>query len=235
VDEALGRTSDENRYVYLSDGGHFENIGLYEAIRRRCHYVVIVDASCDPDRKLEDLGNAIRKVGIDLGVAITIDNAFLSPKADVMDEAQYCLVGTIRYSAVDTKFDDKPAPNGMIVYIKPARHADDPVDVYNYRKMRGQFPHQSTVNQWFTESQFESYRRLGQATIDRICRAPVKALGSQPPADTASPPRQLTIDEFFRAAKRHVGGMENDSFPRQDQGDKAASEATVVSSGEGAI
>ncbi|MGB7042449.1 MAG: hypothetical protein WBD83_23060, partial [Xanthobacteraceae bacterium] len=59
--EAFGQTTDESRYVYLSDGGHFENLGLYEMVRRRCRFIVVIDAGCDPNFAFEDLGNAVRK------------------------------------------------------------------------------------------------------------------------------------------------------------------------------
>lgn len=42
--ELFGLTDDTSPYVYLSDGGHFENLGLYEMIRRRCKWIVVVDA-----------------------------------------------------------------------------------------------------------------------------------------------------------------------------------------------
>ncbi len=68
LDEALGNTTDANRYVYLSDGGHFENLGLFEMVLRRCRFIVVVDAGADPSYTKEDLGNAVRKIRIDLGV-----------------------------------------------------------------------------------------------------------------------------------------------------------------------
>ena len=46
--EAFGLTDACHPYVYLSDGGHFENLGLYEMVRRRCHCILVVDAGCDP-------------------------------------------------------------------------------------------------------------------------------------------------------------------------------------------
>src|SRR6185295_1190350 len=68
--EMFGRTTDDSEYVYLSDGGHFENLALYEMIRRRCRCIVVSDAGCDPDFGFADLGNAVRKISIDLGVYI---------------------------------------------------------------------------------------------------------------------------------------------------------------------
>ncbi len=72
--EAFGLTNDDSPYVYLSDGGHFENLGLYEMVRRRCRLIVVVDAGCDPDFAFEDLGNAVRKIYIDLGIRITFSD-----------------------------------------------------------------------------------------------------------------------------------------------------------------
>ncbi len=68
--EMFGRTSDRNPYVYLSDGGHFDNLGLYEMVRRRCRFIVVSDAGCDPTYRFDDLANAIRKVRLDFGVDI---------------------------------------------------------------------------------------------------------------------------------------------------------------------
>jgi hypothetical protein len=79
--EMFGQTTDTRRYVYLSDGGHFENLGLYEMIRRRCRCIVVSDAGCDPDYGFEDLGNAVRKIAIDLGVYINFDTLKNSNRA----------------------------------------------------------------------------------------------------------------------------------------------------------
>ena len=73
LQELAGMTDDESHYVYLSDGGHFENLGVYELVRRRCRYIIACDAGCDPKYGFEDLGNVIRKCQIDLGIGIDID------------------------------------------------------------------------------------------------------------------------------------------------------------------
>src|SRR6202034_890589 len=70
IEEAFGQTTDNRPYVYLSDGGHFEDLGLYEMVRRRCRFIVVVDAGEDAHLALTDLGNAIRKIYIDLGIRI---------------------------------------------------------------------------------------------------------------------------------------------------------------------
>lgn len=70
VEEALGLTDDKKPYVYLSDGGHFENLGLYEMILRRCRFIVVCDASTDTEYEYEALAMAIRQIRVDFGVPI---------------------------------------------------------------------------------------------------------------------------------------------------------------------
>ncbi|HEX8171470.1 MAG TPA: patatin-like phospholipase family protein [Thermoanaerobaculia bacterium] len=163
--EATGNSTDKYGYVYLSDGGHFENLGLYEMVLRRCHRIVISDAGADPRYIYDDLGNAVRKIRIDLGIPIDLDHIDIMP-ADENKPGKYCATGTINYKAVD----GEEAVNGELVYIKPVVYADEgPRDVLNYSKNSPDFPHESTADQFFSESQFESYRRLGLFTIDQIC------------------------------------------------------------------
>ena len=81
IAEAFGLTDESNRYVYLSDGGHFENLGLYEMVLRRCHYIVVSDAGQDPACSFADLGGAVRKIRIDLGIPIEFRSRCRSSRA----------------------------------------------------------------------------------------------------------------------------------------------------------
>jgi Patatin-like phospholipase len=164
VDEALGRTTDVNEWIYLSDGGHFENLGLYEMVLRRCRTIVVIDAGADPDYQFEDLGNAVRKIRIDLGVSITFEKDAMPTKTN----HRHCAVGTIEYKCVDGEINGKEAPNGTLIYIKPVLCGKEPADVAQYAASDSRFPQQPTSDQWFSESQFESYRRLGLHTIEHI-------------------------------------------------------------------
>ena len=116
--EAFGLTDDRHRYVYLSDGGHFENLGLYEMVRRRCHVIVLGDGGRDPDCSLEDLGNAVRKIRVDMGIPITFPKgiSIYSRTANKSDVGRHCAIGEIDYKAVD---GDR-ANNGVLLYIKPS-------------------------------------------------------------------------------------------------------------------
>ncbi len=162
VKEALGLTNNTSAYVYLSDGGHFENLALYEMVLRRCRQIVVLDAGCDPAFTYEDLGNALRKVRIDLNVPIDFEDQYMQP---MREKKRRCAVATIRYSAVDATW-----PDGQLIYIKPMLLGTEPPDVEAYAAENPSFPHQGTGNQWFNESQTESYRMLGLHTLHEICR-----------------------------------------------------------------
>ena len=163
IREMLGRTTDRNPYVYLSDGGHFENFGLYEMVARRCRFIVVADAACDGDYAFEDLGNAIRKIRIDLGIAIDFPTGVRIGPPHRPDGNAHGAVGVIRYSRVDEHAED-----GALLYIKATLSGDEPIDVANYAAAHRSFPHESTANQWFGESQFESYRVLGLHSLDSL-------------------------------------------------------------------
>jgi hypothetical protein len=161
--EMFGRTTDANPYVYLSDGGHFENLGLYEMVARRCQYAVVSDAGCDGSYSFEDLGNAIRKIRIDLGIPIEFPDGLGIDAAHVRAGNKHGAIGTIRYSVVDPS-----AADGVLLYFKATLSGDEPVDVANYAAVHLDFPHETTANQWFGEAQFESYRVLGRHTVDSV-------------------------------------------------------------------
>lgn len=159
MSELFGLTDSNSPFVYLSDGGHFENLGIYELVRRRCHYIVAVDAGQDEKFDLDDLGNAIRKCYTDFGVKIDIDVCALRPDAATGLSLRHAAVGSIHYP---------DAPVGQLLYFKPTLARDTPSDILNYAAGNPGFPHQSTADQCFDESQFESYRKLGHYIAARV-------------------------------------------------------------------
>ena len=177
IQEALGFTTDKQPFVYLSDGGHFENLALYEMVRRRCHVIVVCDAGADSDCRLEDLGNAVRKIYIDLGVEIDFERIDVRAREKSLPKAGiYAAIGRVRYP-------DNGAKDGKIIYIKPGLYEDAPADVKAYAAANAKFPHDITLNQWFTESQFESYRALGEHAIKMMTglRDPAAKTTNWPP------------------------------------------------------
>ncbi len=184
ADEAFGRTSDERPYVHLSDGGHFENLGLYEMVLRRCHTILVIDADQDARYSFENLGNAIRKIRIDMGISIDFVDFPNFAKWDEGDrKTAYCAVGQIKYDP-----EDAGAPEGRLIYVKPTIRGDEPADVLNYERRCGDFPHESTADQWFSETQFESYRALGMHEIEKIIGGPT---GGEPKSDQSADARVI--------------------------------------------
>lgn len=164
--ELLGLTNERGSWLFVSDGGHFDNLGLYEAIQRGCRYVVVVDASCDPDRNFDDLGNAIRKIRIDLGVQIDREEGWRIGGREMQAQGRYCALLPIRYDLAW----GAPKP-GFLLYIKAALYTQAPwlpIDVLQYGGRASPFPHEPTTDQFFTEAQFESYRALGEFELDAI-------------------------------------------------------------------
>jgi hypothetical protein len=200
--EALGKTEDENPYVYLSDGGHFENLGLYEMVLRRCGLIVVCDAGCDKTFLFDDLGNAVRKIRIDLGVPIEFRTADLAQTLG-SSHGRYGAVADIRYTCVD-----RGGRDGLLVYLKASLNGTEPADVRNYAATHPDFPHESTADQWFSESQLESYRMLGSHVIHEI-----------------SPATPHSLEEFVRLAETYLG-------PRAERPGESAEEARKPGKGE---
>lgn len=172
VEEALGMTDDDSKYVYLSDGGHFENLGLYEMVLRRCRFIIVSDASSDDKYTFESLGASIRKIRIDFGIPIEFE-AFYIKGRTTDNTGVYCAIGKIRYSCVD---NNPRTDDGTVVLLKPSLTGDEPRDILNYANENTSFPQEIIVDQWFSESQFESYRALGSHIVDEVCKVKGRGL-----------------------------------------------------------
>jgi len=162
--EMFGGLTEKLKSVYLTDGGHIENLGIYELLRRRCRVIIAVDAEADPQMAFGAFNVLERYALIDLGVRIDLpwqqiaDMTKATGKA--IDEKGDCdkhrgphvAVGEISYPG-DRK--------GILIYIKSSLTGDENDYVFHYKKRYGAFPHETTLDQLFSEEQFESYRALG--------------------------------------------------------------------------
>jgi hypothetical protein len=178
---------------YLSDGGHFENLGGYELIRRRLKRIILIDAECDGDYTFGGLANLIRKARIDFGAEITFwcKKRFVEPETPGADGGSTepiegridpSRLGTLddlhrdmpeadsrAYAAVaDVRYEGEERASGRLLYIKPALCGSESADVRNYHSTHPDFPHESTADQFFDEAQWESYRRLGEIEGDAL-------------------------------------------------------------------
>lgn len=160
--ELLGQTDTTSAAINLSDGGHFENLGLYEMIRRGCRSIVVVDAAADPDYSFGALGNAVRKVQIDLGVEIKFDRLPMTSREKWGDDSRAWAVAKIIYPRAGGVVE------GKLLYIKACLPPNVPADVWANARTDANFPHDSTADQFFNESRFESYRKLGKFLVEGL-------------------------------------------------------------------
>lgn len=188
--EMTARYSLGDDRVYLSDGGHFENTGAYELLRRGVKVILVCDNGQDQNFEFEDMEDLVRKARIDLGLSLRVADAdtvdakfgresrsfFLNQFGDdwrthAKDPATGCALlieiyrsGTIHPSA-------KPPglkPVGYVVWLKPKLFDGLPQDIRGYGARNGDFPQQSTSDQFFDEAQWESYRGVGYVLGHRL-------------------------------------------------------------------
>ncbi|MBB3181811.1 patatin-like phospholipase family protein [Variovorax sp. Sphag1AA] len=164
LSELFGYATETSNYIYLSDGGHFDNTGVYELVRRRCSTILVVDAGADLARGFDDLANMVRKCRVDFGVDIDFKFDKLGTSNEPASPSKGYVVGDITYPG--------RAEKGKLVVIKPTliKLSALGVDLYSYSRGSSAFPQQTTVDQFFSESQFESYRALGER-IAKDCLA----------------------------------------------------------------
>jgi hypothetical protein len=192
MSELLGRfPGTSRRHWYLTDGGHFENTGLYELIRRRVPFIIFCDNGEDEERHFADLGNLVRKARTDFDA----DVRFLegSDLDAVLDGQQRKVIGSLRemgfgevasgvpaascseaaakptkYAALARVSYSDPDAVSLLLMLRPAVLGTEPADVLNYHADNPAFPDQSTLNQFFGEAQWEAYRRLGECMAKQV-------------------------------------------------------------------
>ena len=151
IHEMLGRLDEHRNYVNVSDGGHIENLGLYELLRRRCKFIVVSDAEEDPQLTFNGLARVMRYAKSDCGITIDINLDDLRGNRAGLSRGHYA-IGRINYGE---------AGQGYLLYIKTSITGDESEDIKEYRARYSQFPHESTGQQFFNDGQFEAYRALG--------------------------------------------------------------------------
>ena len=138
---------------------------LYALVERGCRLIVVCDCGADPELGFEDIGTAIRRCRIDFGAEIDLQiDPFVWRNKQSREGRTHVVEGRIIYQPDHWKMLCMPKGSsqiGRIVWIKPSVTAHDSADVRQYQKAERSFPQQSTADQWYDESQFESYRRLG--------------------------------------------------------------------------
>jgi Patatin-like phospholipase len=157
----------DRRYLYVTDGGHYDNLGLVELLRRRCTTIYCFDASGDAMETFNTLGETIAIARSDHGVEFDVDPRGLKPADGDGHPPQGFVTGTFSYPPGP----DGERVTGTLVFVKAVVTSDAPWDVKAFREKDKNFPNHSTANQLFTDQKFESYRELGEFQTRRALEA----------------------------------------------------------------
>ena len=167
----------DSKYLELTDGGHFENLALYELVRRRTKVILIVDGEADPKISLASLVSATRRIEEDFGAALEFE-AGMGPAQLVMypgkDQRNYPV--DTRYAAAPfalgkLTYNHPVEKNGLLIYVKSTVIEQMDFKTAGYLASNPEFPHQSTVDQFFDPAQFDAYRCLGYESIETALSA----------------------------------------------------------------
>lgn len=202
VDEMFGRLDEKNPLIYLTDGGHIENLGLYQLLRRRCRVIFVVDAEADPDFGFGSLVTLERYARIDLGIRLKLPWQAIGAGSKAVDAAvsagtlpdpnagPHAALGVIEYAE---------GVLGTLLYLKASLSGDENDYIMDYKRRYRSFPHESTGDQFFTEEQFEAYRALGYHAMSGTLPGGTDRIAFDP-ADWPAHLQGLPPDEILRRA-----------------------------------
>ncbi len=169
--EMFAMQMDERRhFLNLSDGGHIENLAVYELLRRRCKFIVCVDGGMEPEMQCEDLMRLERYAAIDLGIKMHYDLGDLMLHTNGYSRAYGVMVKIDYRPPADEAARSARKPGeaewGWMLYLKLAMIGYAPGYVMDYKRQHPDFPHEPTGDQIYEEGQFEAYRALGEAAAE---------------------------------------------------------------------
>ncbi|WP_350280433.1 hypothetical protein [Kribbella sp. HUAS MG21] len=162
--EAVGSPSMYERRIYVTDGGHYDNLGLVEALRRMPAQVIVIDASNDAEDRFTALAEAIATARMDHGIEIAIDPSPMirgtKPRAD-----RAWAYGIATHPVED---DEEKPYKTEIFFVKAvlAGHLD--WDLEQYAVQHTDFPRRTTGDQFYDEWDFEAYRSLGHTLAESL-------------------------------------------------------------------
>jgi hypothetical protein len=164
--ELFGLNSVGAKYLYVTDGGHYENLGLVELLRRGCTDIYCLDASGvgGDGAEFKTLGEAIALARSELNIEIEFSGeegenpAELSPSEDEPLAKRDAVTATIKYPP---RPNGEPGATGTLVYVRNTMTEEAPWDVRAHHESDPRFPNNPTVDQLYTDQKFEAYRVLG--------------------------------------------------------------------------
>jgi hypothetical protein len=172
--EILGWYDDSDRFVFVADGGHWDNLGLVELLRRRCATIICIDASGDDVGRFTSLHQAVELAGLELPeIVASFDLDGLSGLVGVDGALPQCSVTALRVQYTAPRRDSatgaaEPGPTGTIYYAKAQLASDLDVALRRYAKVDPTFPNYSTARLFLGDDQFKSLVALGRAAGARL-------------------------------------------------------------------
>jgi len=155
--------------VNLSDGGHLENMGLYELVRRRCKFIIVCDSEADKEISCHGFADSIRMILIDMGVRIHIDLSDIYRETRAAD-GSFVVTGKQHYALGTIEYGNGSGERGYLLYIKSSMGGKHSPYIDDYHFNHPDFPHESTADQFFDEAQFEAYRAMGCEIGDDVLK-----------------------------------------------------------------
>jgi hypothetical protein len=160
--------SEKQAWINLSDGGHIENMAVYELLRRRCKFIISIDGESDPQSTFQGHLTLVRHAQIDFGVRIEPNLTDLRPDLTSRFSQTHTMMCRVHYPAAG----NQSAGQGLILYMKLSVTGNELETIKRYRALHPDFPHETTLDQFFDEEQFEAYRQLGVHVAEGLfCRA----------------------------------------------------------------
>ncbi|MET9314138.1 hypothetical protein ABZX12_20205 [Kribbella sp. NPDC003505] len=155
--EAVGSPSMYERRIYVTDGGHYDNLGLVEALRRKPAQVIAIDASNDAEDRFTALAEAIATARMDHGIEIDIDPSPMVRGAKARADRPWAY-GIATHPLEDG--EEKPYKT-EIFFVKAVLAGPLDWDLEQYAVEHADFPRRTTGDQFYDEWDFEAYRSLG--------------------------------------------------------------------------
>lgn len=208
--ELFSKMDTRQARVNISDGGHIENLAVYELLRRRCKLIIAIDASADPEYQFPSLKNLVIRTKNELDIAINFrkdPELLIRPNPSRGFSDCHAVIADIE--ELPEKAGEQGKKIGLLVYIKsslkePRKKKDRAMinnsfyeDSYYYKTYHPRFPHESTGDQFFDKAQWEAYYHLGKFMAGDILGVDV-GKSEELSKDDLHPPIE-TIDDLYKA------------------------------------
>jgi hypothetical protein len=210
--ELFVRSGIQSYRVNVSDGGHIENLGVFELLRRGCKLIIALDASADPKFEFGDLENLIRaareQIGVELDFGDLSPEEHIRPKPSVGYSKSHYVIAKVRTlpgADIGKLYGEEER---LLIYAKSSLRAvkeftrvdsnDEGRRAHDYKRHNPLFPHEPTTNQFFDIDQWEAYRYLGRYIAGDLLGENVRDLIDENGNRKSDIDESISITELFK-------------------------------------